>query len=656
MRTTLKHGVGRSLVPAGNGDSAQAESFGPFVRYGQPQPRKRSIGAAILRGLGWLVLALLTLVSGVAGGLYLYANESLKAVEARGSVKRAVHELAVPNPSQPAIALVAGYDHRSGAGSNSYAGSNSDTLMLLRANPKNNTLSLLSLPRDLYIPIYCHGNTIDTTDRINSAWAVCGNNGPSAVVDTMQHLTHLRINYLITLDFHAFKQIVNRLHGVYMNVDHRYYIPLHTGVSAINLQPGYQKLDGGRALQYVRFRHFDSDLYRTGRQQLFIEALKSRLKQTFSLLALPGLMGALKRNIEVARGGGGAVSLAELESYLGLAYHLPAGHLLRNAIPTTELQNYTTPAGADVLTASPSAVAGAVHSFLHPVVKAPQQIGIPGAKRTHHAKKTKTLPPRDLSVLVLNAGTLTGEAANATYLLTRRGYTTKTLPSNVPANAPKVQHETTVYYDPVQPNAKQAAQELRPLFGSGTQVAQMTTAIAALAQRAGSPMTVVTVGTSFSGNLHIPRPPKPAHLVPPQVSPGISVTAPALHRIAGRAHFPLLAPHVIAAGSQLSQLEGVRLFKPLKNQREAVLSFLMPNGIAYWDIEETTWNTAPILQNPTGQFYYRHHKFLLYTSGGTIQMVVLETPKASYWVVNTILNELSNSTMLAIARSLQPLR
>ncbi len=225
----------------------------------------------------------------------------------------------------------------------------------------------------------------------------------------------------------------------------------------------------------------------------------------------------------------------------------------------------------------------------------------------------------------------------------------------MPADVPRMQHGTTVYYDPVQPNAKEAAQELRPLFGSHSQVAQMTTAIAALAKQAGNPLTVVAIGTSFTGKLNLPRLVKPPPRVPPQVSPGVAVTAPALHRIAGRAHFPLMVPHEIAQGSQLSQLEGARLFKPLNNQREAVLTFLMPNGIAYWQIEETTWNSAPILQNPTGQFSYHHQKFLLYTTGGAIQMVVLQTPKASYWVANTILNELSNSTMLAIAKSLRPL-
>jgi hypothetical protein len=81
----------------------------------------------------------------------------------------------------------------------------------------------------------------------------------------------------------------------------------------------------------------------------------------------------------------------------------------------------------------------------------------------------------------------------------------------------------------------------------------------------------------------------------------------------------------------------------------------MPDGVEYWQIEETDWSTAPILANPTGHFLYHHQKFLVYTTGGSIQMVVLKTPKASYWVMNTILNQLSNSTMIAIAESLEPI-
>ena len=59
---------------------------------------------------------------------------------------------------------------------------------------------------------------------------------------------------------------------------------------------------------------------------------------------------------------------------------------------------------------------------------------------------------------------------------------------------------------------------------------------------------------------------------------------------------------------------------------------------------------------PDRTFVHQRPEVPVYTTGGAIQMVALRTPRATYWVVNTILNQLSNSTMIAIAESLRPLR
>jgi LCP family protein required for cell wall assembly len=618
----------------------------------------------ILRGFGWLVLAVVVIASGAAGGLYLYGHETLASVSARSSSLKHAEKngdlKTVPPPSKPAIALVAGYDVRGApSGANPYAGSNSDTLMLMRADPTNNTLSLLSFPRDLWVNIYCHGDVVNNQGRINSAWSTCGNNGPDATLDTMRHLTGLDINYLITLDFHAFTQIVDHLHGVYMNVDRRYFIAPHTGTSAINLLPGYQKLDGAQALSYVRYRHTDSDIYRNGRQQLFLDALKSRLKTSLGILEAPKLIGDLKHNVEIAKGGSSdSVTPGELESYLGLVYHLEPGFLFRNQIPLNDFQNAVI-GGADVLQTSPSNISAAVQSFLHPDVRDAAAVNAQfGGQKKTPKKKTKQdkLAKSKITVLVLNGGKVPGEASNTSYRLTTHGYTTKSLPSGDQANAPKVRRDTVVYYDPVQPNAQQAAQQLRPLFGSQTQVKQMTTVIAEYAKRAGNPLTVVAVGTSFPGTLVIPKPPKVLPKLPPQVSAGAAMTAAPLREVYDQVHFPLMVPHLIAQSSQLSSDHGVRAFKPLKNQHEVALTFNIAGGEEYWQIEESTWNSAPILDNPTGSIPYRGGKLLLYSTGGALQMVAFRTPRATYWVVNTILNQLSNSTMIAIAKSLRPLR
>jgi len=87
-----------------------------------------------------------------------------------------------------------------------------------------------------------------------------------------------------------------------------------------------------------------------------------------------------------------------------------------------------------------------------------------------------------------------------------------------------------------------------------------------------------------------------------------------------------------------------------------VLTFVTGAGNIYWQVIETDWTDAPILRRPTGKYTLKDgRKVDLYTNGGHVHMVVLRRGKASYWVVNTLRDELSNETMLAIAKGLLPL-
>ena len=240
-------------------------------------------------------------VSGVAGGAYLYLHETVAAVAPKSvDVKVTARRLDLPVAGQPATALVIGYDRRADEGKN--APSRSDTLMLVRANPKNDTISLLSFPRDLRTELVCPGGS-SYTGKINAAYANCGAKG---ALETVRKLTGVPINYLITVNFTGFRQLVDKLGGIWMDIDRRY---LNTrggpgGYATINLQPGYQRLGGYQALDFVRFRHTDSDLYRNARQQLFVRSLKDQVRTSFSLTKLPKVIKVLTSNIEVAQGGG----------------------------------------------------------------------------------------------------------------------------------------------------------------------------------------------------------------------------------------------------------------------------------------------------------------------------------------------------------------
>ena len=110
---------------------------------------------------------------------------------------------------------------------------------------------MLSFPRDLIVNVHCPGQAEFAAGKINAAYATCGSKG---TVQTVHDLIGLPINYLITVNFRGFKQIVNRLGGVWIDVDHRYFndnagLSPAFGYATINLQPGYRLLTGGAALR-----------------------------------------------------------------------------------------------------------------------------------------------------------------------------------------------------------------------------------------------------------------------------------------------------------------------------------------------------------------------------------------------------------------------
>ena len=287
MRTTLKRGVGRAAHMNGNGRAILPPTAVTAVTHYEQPPRRTKTGTR-RRGSLWVSccspwrpgpVSPAARTSGRTGwwgdpGAFAAGGESQKALD-------------VPLPNAPAIALVIGYDHRAGVEAN--RPSLSDTLMLIRTDPVNKTISLLSFPRDLTVPIYCSARR-----RVHDATGSTRptrSGGPKGTVLTIKHLTGLPINYLITVNFHGFKEVVNKLGGVWMDIDRRYYNKnvgtASTDYANIDLQPGYQRLNGEQALDFVRFRHTDSDLYRVARQQEFVRSFREQVAQNFSFGKVP---------------------------------------------------------------------------------------------------------------------------------------------------------------------------------------------------------------------------------------------------------------------------------------------------------------------------------------------------------------------------------
>ena len=141
------------------------------------------------------------------------------------------------------------------------------------------------------------------TDRINSAYSRCKSQG---TLFTVEKLTGLPVNYLITRQLPRLqadrRQARRRVDGhrpPLLQPEHR----SSGNYATINLQPGYQQLSGGQALDFVRFRHTDSDLYRVARQQEFVRSFREQVQANFSPLKVPSLVHTIAGNIEIAEGG-----------------------------------------------------------------------------------------------------------------------------------------------------------------------------------------------------------------------------------------------------------------------------------------------------------------------------------------------------------------
>ena len=90
---------------------------------------------------------------------------------------------------------------------------------------------------------------------------------------------------MVNIDFLGFVRAVDAIGCVYTDVDRRYYhsnvgVPPEEQYSEINIQPGYQKLCGKKALQYVRYRHTDTDIVRSARQQSFLSQVRRQISPT----------------------------------------------------------------------------------------------------------------------------------------------------------------------------------------------------------------------------------------------------------------------------------------------------------------------------------------------------------------------------------------
>jgi len=467
------------------------------------------------------VLVVFFTATAVASGVLLEVHQDATIVAGASTpipgVKNVLDEVPAGDPQ---TILLLGSDRRYGDGKDNPP--RSDTIIVVRLDPDKNATAVMSLPRDLKVTIPGHG-----TDKVNGAYHL---GGPKLTVKTVRALLGIPIHHVINVNFGGFSRAVNRLGCVYADVDRRYFNDNARGenYATIDLRAGYQKLCGQDALDYVRYRHEDSDFVRAARQQEFLRQAKEQIglgKLFGDRRELLRIFGAYTQT-DIADGNYKAIL-----RLIKLAYE-------SSKTPLTEIRFPALDAPGGYVEISDRKLADTVERF----------VGVQGREPTGSGEPQK---PRRIKAR--------GELARG-LILDKTGGENHVLAMNLRLSGLGL----PVYY----PKARLARG---------------------------------TSGYTKNGS-------------------------PRSYEIFDRNRNRYRAYRIVLYAGEIGQFYGV---------------------------QGTTWKAAPILDNPTDEVRMRNRTYRRYFDGGKIRLIAWETPKAVYWVSNSLQQKLTNRQMMDVARSLE---
>lgn len=263
-------------------------------RSGKKARPKRKSGR-VWKTLAGLLLAACLLTAGYF--FYLYYFEVDELLDTIGTQETVPVEMSAK--VKPLSFLLLGVDSRPEQGS-----LNTDVIMVASINPHTHKAAVVSIPRDTYMKA-AEGL------RANKANAFY----PNLVVDSKStagekikkvfgKALNIKIDYLVTVNFQGFRDVVDALGGITVDVDmDMRYVDKADGTN-INLKKGIQKLDGKKALDFVRYRKSNnnitaesSDLERNARQQMVVAEVLEKLKSPTGLLKAADILGAVGGNV-----------------------------------------------------------------------------------------------------------------------------------------------------------------------------------------------------------------------------------------------------------------------------------------------------------------------------------------------------------------------
>ncbi len=445
----------------------------------------------------------------------------------------------------PQTFLILGSDKRYGSKNSEEreAAPHSDTILLVRFDPEQGQTSVLSIPRDLLVTVTAPDGQVYYPRKINFAYAL-GSKLPGhdeaaslAAQTVEQVLPGLELNGIVDVTFTGFIRLVDKLGCVYVNVDHRYFNENNgtpeTDYTSINLQPGYQKLCYENALDYVRYRHTDSDFVRVARQQDFLRDLREQVSPEDMLGQIDSVAKAVGHAISSTFPPSPSV-LLELARLIGFSQSKP----LRQVKFQAEDEAYMV-GGESFVTSSPALEHATLEEFLH---------GHP-----------------HLDLPSTHAGSRAGRHAHSSS----------------------------------------------------------------------------AASTAAGNDLY------PTSAAEEQQAVGAAVQVP----------FPVLYPRLQTGPATQEEVRPYALRDPEGHLHHAYTVVFEENVIGgYYDVQGTDWLEPPIVAHPQETRQIGGRAYMIFADGSHIHMVAWREHRVLYWIVNTLLEELSNQQMLMLADSTQPLR
>ena len=289
--------------------NSQQEEYRAFLKNIRKEKEESSNLVKLVFTIVTAILcAVIVCVILVENNFFVSNNSTVADADTSGIFKfsRKKEGFNVPFTPKRQNILLLGVDSN-GSGSDMWAGTRSDTIIVVNIDPKTHSVKAISIPRDS--KVYLPDNK--GVQKINSAHALGGIN---LVKKTLKETFGIKIDKYIIVHDEAVEKTIDALGGLPIYVEKRMYYNDYAGKLHIDLQKGNTVLNGKQAVGYLRYRKDGlGDIGRTQRQQWFMKSLFERLHSPQVITKIPEVINVLNSYIKTD------MSFYELSQYAAMA-------------------------------------------------------------------------------------------------------------------------------------------------------------------------------------------------------------------------------------------------------------------------------------------------------------------------------------------------